>query len=123
MKSKQSQKFLKAQKRVNDMKKFYRHLRVYVIINILLLVVKLNLYEWFNGEYEWMQSPNFTNWFSINIIGTPLLWGIGLLIHGLYVFKLKSRTWQELKPEFLKKWEERQLEKILRETEKKEANK
>ncbi|MFX0556684.1 2TM domain-containing protein [Maribacter sp. CXY002] len=123
MESKQSLKFLKAQERVNDMKKFYRHLRVYSIVNVVLLFVKLNLFEWFKGDYDWMQSANFTNWFSINIIGTPLLWGIGLAIHGLYVFKLKSKSWKELKPEFLRRWEEKQLEKILRENEENEIKK
>ncbi|WP_281540525.1 2TM domain-containing protein [Maribacter aestuarii] len=115
MESKQSEKFLKAQKRVNDMKKFYRHLRVYVVINILLLVVKLNLFNWFKDDYVWMQEKNFSDWASLNLLGTPIIWGIGLAIHGLYVFKFKSQTWQELKPEFLKKWEKRQLEKFLRE--------
>jgi hypothetical protein len=115
MESKQSEKFLKAQKRVNDMKKFYRHLRVYIIINVLLIVVKLNLFNWFKDDYVWMQEKNFSDWASINLLGTPIIWGIGLAIHGLYVFKFKSQTWQELKPEFIKKWEKRQLEKFLRE--------
>ena len=115
MDTNQSEKFLKAQKRVNDMKKFYRHLRVYIIINLLLLVVKLNLFNWFKDDYAWMQNPQFTDWLNWNLLGTPVLWGIGLLVHGLYVFKFKSQSWQELKPEFIKKWEKRQLDKFLRE--------
>lgn len=109
------EKRLKARKRVDDMKKFYRHLRVYIIINVLLLVVKFNLFQWFKDDYEWLQSPQFNDWFSWNVFGTPVLWGLGLLVHGLYVFKLKSKSWQELKPKFLKDWEKRQIEKFINE--------
>ena len=115
METEQNTKFLKAQKRVNDMKKFYRHLRVYIVINLLLLIVKFNLFNWFKDDYAWLQDPKFLDWLSLNILGTPVLWGIGLLAHGLYVFKFKSKSWKELKPEFIKKWEKRQLDKFLRE--------
>lgn len=115
MDTNQSEKFLKAQKRVNDMKKFYRHLRIYIIINLLLLVVKLNLFNWFKDDYAWMQNPQFSDWLNWNLLGTPVLWGIGLFAHGLYVFKFKSQSWQELKPGLIKRWEKRQLDKFLRE--------
>jgi len=111
----QSEKLLKARKRVNDMKKFYRHLRIYIIINVLLLIVKLNLFNWFKDDYDWMQNANFNDWMGWNLLGTPVLWGIGLLGHALYVFKFKSKSWEELKPKFIRDWEKRQLDKFLKE--------
>ena len=112
---KQSEKYKKAQRQVQQIKKFYGHLRVYIIINALLIIVKLNLFNWFKGEYDWMEDPNFSGWVSWNVLGTHILWGIGLLAHALYVFKFKSKSWEELKPTFIKNWEKRQLEKFLRE--------
>lgn len=120
METKQSENFLKAQKRVNDMKKFYRHLRIYIIINGLLLLIKLNLFDWFKDDYEWMQNPEFSDWAILNIFGTPIIWGLGLLIHALYVFKFESKSWKELKPGFLAKWEKKQLNKFLWEEDKNE---
>ncbi|MFS4467982.1 2TM domain-containing protein [Maribacter sp. 2210JD10-5] len=117
-----SERFLKAKKKVDSMKKFYHHLRVYIIINALLLVVKLNLYNWFRDDYQWIQNPEFGYWFNWNIIGTPVLWGIGLLIHGICVFKFGVTSWKELKPEFMKKWEKRQLDKFLQDENKKNGN-
>jgi len=109
----QSEKFLKAKKQVDHIKKFYKHLKVYIIINILLLVVKFNLINWFKDDYEWIQNPGFSDWLSWNMIGTPVLWGVGLMVHAAYVFKFGAKSWKELKPEFLKKWEKRQLDKFL----------
>lgn len=111
----QEEKILKAKKQVAQIKKFYKHLRVYVIINLLLLMVKFNLVSWFKDDYEWLQSSAFSDWLSFNIIGTPIIWGIGLLFHAAYVFKFGAKSWKELKPAFLKKWEKTQLEKFLEE--------
>lgn len=119
MNQSQNESYIKARKRIEDMKKFYRHLRIYIIVNVLLLLIKLNLFNWFKDDYDWLQSPQFNDWMGWNFLGTPVLWGIGLLAHGLYVFTFKSKPWQELKPGFLKRWEERQLERILKEEEEK----
>ena len=112
---KQSEKFLKAKKQVEHIKNFYKHLRVYIIINLLLLVVKFNLIDWFKDDYEWIQNPGFSDWVSWNIVGTPIIWGLGLLVHAAYVFKFGANSWKELKPAFLKRWEKRQLQKFLEE--------
>ena len=111
----QAEKLLNAKQQVAHIKKFYKHLQVYVIVNLLLLLVKFNLINWFKGDYEWIQNPGFSDWVSWNIIGTPVIWGLGLLAHAAYVFKFGAKSWKELKPEFLKKWEKRQLERFLEE--------
>lgn len=112
---KQSPRFIQAKKRVNQMKRFYRHLSVYVVVNGILLILKLRLFDFFTQQG--ITDEGFYDWLNWNIIGTPILWGIGLLVHGIYVFGLKSRALKDIKPEFIKKWEVKKLEEFLREEE------
>lgn len=94
----------KAQDRMRALKGFYTHLTIYLVINTVLLILKFvgNSYygETFMGPI-WHFST-FATWF---------FWGIGLFFHGLQVFY--GRTL------FSKKWEERQIQKFLKEDEKK----
>jgi len=103
----------RAHKRVKNLKGFYRHLRVYIVINILLLLVKFRAYDYFADEG--IMDEGFFDWFEWNIIGTPVIWGLGLGIHAIYVFVLKSRPLKEFSPKFYKEWEERQIEKYMNE--------
>jgi len=101
----------KAEKRLERVKNFYRHLIVYIAINIILFGAIITLYNQFG--WEDIHDQNFQYWFMINIFSTPLLWGVGVLIHGLVVFNSSKFSLKRLKPEFMKKWEERQIQKYL----------
>jgi hypothetical protein len=57
----------RAQRRVNQKMGFYKHLMVYVVVNLGLAAISL-----FNGH----------RWF----LGPMLGWGLGLAIHGLVTF-------------------------------------
>lgn len=109
-------KYEQAVKHVKKIRGFHRHVLIYFIINIILFGIKqipviYVLYENQNSNQA------FIDWIDINVWGTPILWGIGLLIHGLYVYRFKFsffRTWEERKiKEFMdedssidsKKWE------------------
>lgn len=105
------QKLARAQKRVASIKKFYRHLRIFIIANLILLFFKFKALNFF--EDKGVQDQDFLNWFEWNIIGTPVLWGIGLVIHAVYVFSFDAKPFKELKPKFLKEWEERQIRKFM----------
>ncbi len=93
-----------AHKKLKELKGFYTHLTIYLVINTVLLILKFigNSYygETFMGPV-WHFST-FATWF---------FWGIGLFFHGMKVFY--GRTL------FSKNWEERQLQKFLKEDEKK----
>jgi len=94
----------RARKRVDDIKGFYRHLTVYLVVNTVLLLVKddLSFYLVSNSAFE---DSNFLSWINWNVYGTPILWGIGLVFHGISVFG---------KNPFLgKAWEEKQIRKIM----------
>ncbi len=112
MKNQQSNSFLNAKKRVEGLRAFYKHLTAYLVVNGLLLILKWRLLEILleNGN----DAPGFVNWFEWNVIATPVLWGIGLGVHALYVFVYQSGT-KSFKPEFLNEWENRQIKKYMEE--------
>ncbi len=105
--------YARAKKQVEAIKGFYGHLTAYLMFNIGLLLVKSNILTFFiaNGT----KDANVLDWVHWNLIVTPLLWGVGLLIHGLYVFKFKSIPLKDLKPKILKDWEEKQIQKYIEE--------
>jgi NADH:ubiquinone oxidoreductase subunit 4 (subunit M) len=97
-------KLERAQKRVAAIKGFYDHATIYLIVNILVLIFKGKFILTLLSE-EAIGNPQFLNWIDWNIYGTPILWGIGLLIHGLVVFGIR--------PKFLNEWEERTIKKYM----------
>lgn len=96
-------KLQRAKKRVEQIKGFYVHLMVYLIINIFIII--LLGYARGGGEGFELDWPNFS---------TAFFWGIGLLFHALHVFGFNL---------FLgKDWEKRQIQKFIEE-DKREAEK
>ncbi|WP_333600155.1 2TM domain-containing protein [Flavobacterium sp.] len=85
-------KYQQALKRVKKIKGFYTHLIVYIVINTMIIVTKI---EFDKGQwsFEWRH------------LSTALFWGIGLLAHGLSVFT----------PTFIlnKDWEERKIKELM----------
>lgn len=83
----EEQSYLRAKKRIKELKSFYDHVASYVIVIPVLAVI--NTY-YTGGEH----------WYTYTAYG----WGIGLAIHGIVTFL----------PSFLgKDWEERKLKEIL----------
>ena len=84
----EEEKYRRAKARVEELKGFYIHLFMYILINCGLLAINL-----FLSRNHW--------WFYWPLLG----WGIGIAAHGLTVFGLGG---------FLgKDWEERQIKKIM----------
>lgn len=101
-----------AQKRVNNIKGFYRHLTIYILMNIIIFISEIVVFNVFTDQGV---DPNALRWLRWNMIGIPLIWGVGLIFHAIYVFVLKSGTLSDLKPKLLKDWEERQIAKYMNE--------
>ncbi len=93
-------KYERAKKQMEEIKGFYTHLVVYLVINIALFLVNIGLFN-----KGWM-GVEFNGW---AIFSTPFFWGIGLVAHGLYVFQHKFR--------FFKDWEERKIKQYMDEEE------
>jgi hypothetical protein len=95
-------KLLRAQQRVKQLKGFYQHLTAYIIVNALLLLFSGKI-TFILFSKEALGNPEFLEWLNWNIWGTPIIWGIAVVIHAVSVF---------MKTPF-KKWEEQQIQKIL----------
>jgi hypothetical protein len=83
------ERYQRARKRVEDLKGFYIHVSMYLIVNIGLIVINL------------LTTDNW--WFYWPLIG----WGIGLAAHAFAVFVEGSR--------FARNWEDRKLRQVMRE--------
>lgn len=85
--------YLRAQRKVENLKGFYTHLIIYICVNLFVTYKKIegNLE---NGEtlYEAI--------FDFSTAALWLLWGIGIIIHALNVFLengMLGRNWEDRK--------------------------
>jgi len=86
----------RAKKRVDELKGFYIHLMVYLIVNIFIIVVML-MSQADNDGFR-------LRWYNFS---TAIFWGVGLLIHAMITFRLN--------PFFGKAWENRMIQKYMEE--------
>ncbi len=95
MKSQEELKLARAKKKVKNIKGFYTHLTIFVLVNLLILGGNTHFFtEFVTDEYGFWRY-----------LSTPVFWGIGLLIHGLVVF---TPTFG-----FIKKWEDRKMRELI----------
>ncbi len=95
-------KLERAKKQVEEMKGFYIHLAIYIIINGFILV-NIFIRSLSDGDRFW----------GLHTLFTPFFWGIGLAFHASKVFGYN--------PFFGKKWEERQIKKYIEKDEQEAA--
>ena len=88
------ERYEKAKKRVEELKGFYSHLVVYIVIITFLAVV------------NFLTAPGFW-WFLF----VAFFWGIGLVAHALSVFSRRGL--------FSKDWEDRKIREYMEEEERK----
>lgn len=79
--------YLRAKKRVENLKAFYIHLTVYILVNLMLFFI--NIFS--ASTYLWFLYP----------LGG---WGIGVAIHGLTILSLGK---------FGADWEERKIKEYI----------
>ena len=82
------ERYEEAKKQVKEIKGFYVHLFVYVAVNLFLIFINLK----YSSEHLWFF------WATMG-------WGIGVLFHGLGVFKVM--------PFFGKNWEEDKIKELM----------
>lgn len=81
------ERYIRAKKRVENLKDFYIHLTVYLLVNIFLFVINLTTYT---GVW----------WFIYPLGG----WGIGVTVHGISIFASGK---------FGSDWEERKIKEYM----------
>ncbi|APY12828.1 hypothetical protein BWZ22_10825 [Seonamhaeicola sp. S2-3] len=92
---KKEEAYLRAQKRLKELKGFYWHTFWYIVVNVFILIM--------------IVSNTEDNIFHFGTLATPLFWGIGLGFHALSVFGknlIFSKSWEDRKiREFMEKEE------------------
>ena len=93
--------YIRAKKKVEDLKGFYWHLFFYVAVNGFISISKVSsdIAEGVPAWEAFWDMPLFFTWIP---------WGIGLLIHGIVVFDVFSFV-------IGKNWEERKIQEMLEE--------
>ena len=92
----ENNKLDRAKKRLAQLKGFYIHLSIYLTINAIILT---NFYiRSIETTYEFWSFPTFF---------TAIFWGAGVLLHGANTFRAL--------PFYTKKWERKQIEKMMKE--------
>ena len=86
--AKDDEVYVRAKKRVAELRGFYAHLIVFVIVNLILVIINL------------VTTPRFL-WFLIPLLG----WGVGLFFHAVFGFGLFGI--------FTKEWEERKIKQYM----------
>ena len=100
-------KLEKAKKRVKELKGFYIHLTIYILVNTFISTIKIVV--------DLGEGASFNEaFFNFGIFAVWFFWGIGLFFHGLKVFSNNVF--------FGKDWEEKQIQKYM-DKDKKEAEK
>ncbi len=95
---KEETQYLLAMKRVEDLKKFYKHVTVYVAINLVISILKISR-NLSNGETLEEAIYDF------NTYAVWLFWGIAIVIQAFKLFGLNFILGKD--------WEERQIEKHI----------
>lgn len=93
-------KLAKAVKKVKDLKGFYIHLTVYILVNIFIVTMNVIIRIW-EGESLYEALVNFGTFL------TPFFWGIGLVFHAVKVFNFIPFLGND--------WESRQINKYIEE--------
>ena len=94
------QQYLNAKKRVKEIKGFYSHFLIYVIVNIFISgIIIFGLTYSDNSSL----SESFTNF---GVYSTWLFWGIGIFFHWISVFGFKNL--------FGSAWEEKKIKELMR---------
>lgn len=91
----EDKRYKEAKERVEEIKSFYVHLIIYLLVNLVLFIINI------------LTSPG-SLWFYWPLFG----WGIGLFFHGFSVFGTRRI--------FGKDWEERKIKEIMEEDKVKE---
>lgn len=90
--------YLRAQKRLKELKGFYGHAFWYVAVNIFIIIM--------------IAINSHGNIWNFGILATPVFWGIGLAFHALSVFGKNFF--------FSKSWEDKKIRKYLEKEEEKD---
>jgi hypothetical protein len=92
---KENERYLKAKKKVKDIKDFYIHLAVFLIV--LTIIILINVVTFATGRSD---QGGWNLWFLF-----PFgFWGLAVLMHGLRTFVLGRES----------SWEKRKIKEVIK---------
>lgn len=92
--------YLRARKRLDEIKKFYRHLFIYVVINLLISGLKIRGYMQ-DGD-TFMEALN-----TFDVYVVWLVWGFFVIVQAVRTFKTNVFLGAD--------WEERKIKEFMNE--------
>lgn len=95
-----SENYTRAKKRVDEIKKFYKHFAVYLVINFIFIGRRIYTDIRFGDSF-------FEAFTDIDNYGFFFWWGVFLIVHAIKVFGFPSL--------FNKDWEERKVKEFMNE--------
>ena len=104
----QEQSYIRAKKRVKDIKGFYIHLMVYVLVNLFISGVIIFGLSQSGDDFDEIIS-------NFGVYSTWVFWGIGMFFHWMGVFGFRSLG-------FGKDWEENKIQELMEKDENRSKN-
>lgn len=95
--------YQRAKKRVGEIREFYQHLLVFLLVNTLLILFNDQIIAYLQSMLSGSREAG--DWAKANVYFTPIFWGIGLCFHGIYTFIFRGSL--------LRRWEEKQMKKYM----------
>lgn len=106
--------FVKARRRVKELKRLYTNIAMFIPISILVMLGEPAIMH--KLADTGVTNHGILDWVSWNIRFIPLVWLLVILIQGICIYARHiKQDFRLKKPRFLKHWEERQLDKFLNE--------
>lgn len=96
----QNQSYLRAKKRMELIKKFYKHLVIYILVNLAISVYKV--VDYVEGGYSFEEA-----FFQLDIFIVWIIWGVFVILQAIKTFKAGAILGAD--------WEERKIQEIMNE--------
>lgn len=91
----EDEKYKKAKKRVQEIKNFYIHLTVYLVVMVIIVTINLTAYT--------TGGPDYDGW-NFQFLYPFGFWGFAVLMHGLKTFVFGPGS----------SWEQRKIKEVMK---------
>lgn len=95
-----NESYIRAKKKTEEIKKFYKHLIIYVVVNIIISAVKVT--DYLDGGFTLEETFS-----QLDIYIVWLIWGFFILLRAVKTFKANAILGAD--------WEERKIKEIMNE--------
>lgn len=106
METKNTEQYHNAIQTVKRIKGFYSHVLLFIVVVTIVLLFSDQILLFFERALN-VENKETLRWIKLNIWINSGIWAIVILVQGVLAFKYKFT--------FVKKWEEKQIQKILKE--------